>query len=482
MQPLRVLIIGGGVGGASLAHGLQRSGAPVDVKVFEREEHPHSGLHGYRVGISPQGAHALQQLLPEDLFKMFLHTSALPPKHFVMLDQHLDRLLAMNISSVPEDSVKKHDAQLPVDQEHSVSRMNLRQVLFTGLGDSLLLNKQFVRYELHDGGNCTVTAHFADGTSYDGDILIGADGSRSSVRKQLLPDEKVFETGIIALAAKFPLSVLSDKGKSNAPDLPEECQRAVTILVGKNGVGGSLHSMAFRDASQLDAAERDNFKDLLDRCEPSMQSWAHWALWGSEDKFQADIDQRKGKGVMDAAKDLIKQQGWSEGMLRLIELSDPSSAFSIRIKTSEPRKAGWEPSDHGVALLGDAVHTMAPGKGIGANTALKDALQLCNKLVALSSELKCDIDTPVVGPERRKLVKAAIGAYEEEMRGYAYPAVIASRSRMDARGWEHHYPLYSAILYWCMCTLLRLVDRSSGFKELMRRQMIKGRAREEASE
>nr|UUL71952.1 FAD-binding monooxygenase [Streptomyces tumemacerans] len=73
-SPFHVLIIGGGTGGMALAHGLKRAG--ISFAVYEREETRSSGLHGYRVGINPDGSRALKYLLPPTLFDTFLATCA----------------------------------------------------------------------------------------------------------------------------------------------------------------------------------------------------------------------------------------------------------------------------------------------------------------------------------------------------------------------------------------------------------------------
>ena len=61
-----------------------------------------------------------------------------------------------------------------------------------------------IRYEETPDGR--VVAHFDDGSSAVGDILVGADGGNSNVRAQFLPHAERVETGIVGIAGKVPLN------------------------------------------------------------------------------------------------------------------------------------------------------------------------------------------------------------------------------------------------------------------------------------
>jgi 2-polyprenyl-6-methoxyphenol hydroxylase-like FAD-dependent oxidoreductase len=89
---------------------------------------------------------------------------------------------------------------------------------------------------------------------------------------------------------------------------------------------------------------------------------------------------------------------WHPNLRELVETADEDTISVFPFRTS-PRLTAWEPSV--VTLLGDAIHSMPPTAGAGANTALHDANALRQALLS---------DAPVV---------EAIASYESAMRPHA---------------------------------------------------------------
>jgi salicylate hydroxylase len=176
--PLHVLIVGGGIGGLTLAQGLKKSG--VSVAVYERDRTITDRVQGYRVHINPAGGLALHECLPASLFDAFVRTCGRRSPGIRFVTERMKVLLAFDELGAP-----KQLGGDEVAQHRSVSRITLRQVLLSGLDDVVHFGKTFMRYEELPNG--CIRAHFEDGTTADGDVLVAADGGGSRVRRQFLP-------------------------------------------------------------------------------------------------------------------------------------------------------------------------------------------------------------------------------------------------------------------------------------------------------
>lgn len=363
-KPFHVLIIGAGTGGMALAHALKNNG--VSVAVYERDRTRLDFLQGHRVGINPEGTRALRACLSPELFDTFVATCAAPMRRGTLYTERLSELVSLEF---PLD----RDAS---NSEKSVSRVTLKQLLRTGVDDILHFGKHFTHYEHEADGR--ITAHFEDGSTATGDVLVAADGTRSRVRGQYLPHAKLDDAEMVSAAGKVPLD---DEVRAL---LPPHMTEGMSIILAPRGRFFILHTMEFPWDEERRPKNGIGEKDVeLISVWPGLQfdNTTDHLIWGialPPGLGPAGLAEAAGEQVIDIAKEM--SAGWSPVLHRLFELSDPTTcAVSTRQSTSVPIPA-WETSR--VTLLGDAIHTMTPGRGVGANTALKDAQLLADRLVA----------------------------------------------------------------------------------------------------
>ena len=437
----RVLVIGAGTGGLALAHGLVRAG--IDVRVYERDAVRTDGLHGYRVGIDPDGSRALHALLPADLYDTFVATCARAPRWFNMLTEQLQEVLALEIP-VEDD---------PVESEKSVSRMTLRQVLMTGLEDVITFGKEFTRFDRHADG--TITAHFADGSSATGDLLVGADGAGSRVRRQYLPQARQEEIGIIAIAGKLPIT------EESAALVPPRVFQGISMIQAPKGYACILHVMEFKwdrfgkIKNGIGGSDAELIKVWPGLQFDNTRDYINWGFSASADKFPDDVMERRGGDLAQLVLQMTPD--WHPNVQRLFELTDPSTCFPVNIKTSMPVDP-WPASN--VTLIGDAIHTMTPGRGVGANTALRDAVLLCAQIIDVAAG-------------RLEIVEA-VDRYQTKMIKYGFDAVLKSREQMTGDN-PIHKPLVGRLVLGVLRTAMRVTNHVRPLKDRMARSMLQYR-------
>ena len=166
----RALVIGGSVGGLFAAHWLRRTG--WEVTVFERVE---TGLEsrGAGIGTSEELAEALERL-----------------------DLPLEGSIGIQVDSrvcLDRDGHVTHEVHVP-------QQMSAWARVYRRLKDGFPLSQyrpgaELVRLEQDTAG---VTAIFADGTRERGELLVGADGLRSTVRGLLAPEAQPVYAGYLA--------------------------------------------------------------------------------------------------------------------------------------------------------------------------------------------------------------------------------------------------------------------------------------------
>jgi 2-polyprenyl-6-methoxyphenol hydroxylase-like FAD-dependent oxidoreductase len=173
----RALVIGGGIGGLTAARALARAG--LEVSVFERAARLEQIQVGGAIHVWHNGMRGLQRLgLAEQVEALGGAAATVQTAEF---RNWRGKLL---FSWSPQETQRLAGAPTV-----GVIRPELHRVLVGGLGDGVLqLGRECTGWEQGAAG---VVAHFEDGSSEEGDLLIGADGLRSAVRRGLLGEESL---------------------------------------------------------------------------------------------------------------------------------------------------------------------------------------------------------------------------------------------------------------------------------------------------
>ncbi|WP_411347001.1 FAD-dependent oxidoreductase [Paenibacillus sp. WLX2291] len=391
MSNLHIIIAGGGIGGLCLAQSLHKAG--ISCAVYERDLE--MGISGYRLHMNADGGNALRFALPDHLYELYVQTSRRTPRRemAILLDKNGIELGVRPHIGPANDPVLPHTA---------VNRKTLRQILLIGIEHLVHFGQKVTGYTQSDSG---VQVQLQDGTIVNGDLLIGADGINSVIRKQLLPDIDVIDTGTRALYSKLKLN---EKLATSLPDVffdgltsasddagtymaicPYQPRRAVTEAVAELAPGAAIeHVDDYIMVSLSIGPDAGISDDVLRQSAPQQ--------------------------LHDIMKKLTSD--WSGDLRKLVAHIDPDTIFPQTIRLLDPAEP-WTTSR--VTLLGDAIHAMPPSYGAGANLALKDAHQLAQQMIAMN-------DRPADWAEY-------VHAYEQQMRSYSYPILEMSSNKQTAR-------------------------------------------------
>jgi 2-polyprenyl-6-methoxyphenol hydroxylase-like FAD-dependent oxidoreductase len=385
-----VLIIGGGIAGLCLAQGMEKAGA--SFALYERDESPGVRSQGYRIGINTDGGQALHACVPENLFDLILETSTVPlTGRLIVFDPQLREQISRPLPAAARDVQAMLGAAVTTPLT-AVHRQTLREVLLHGIQEKVHFGKSLTGFDQTKGGQ--VRAHYSDGTHAEGDILIGADGTRSLVRKLLLPEARVSTLGY-AIYGKTPVEL------DTATWLPDNLLTGFSRIRAADGT--SLATGAFRKRRSLEGAAAEYAPGL--HLSPT-QDYLMWTLSGS--RLRASLRTRTPSELCALVSASLKD--WHPALCRLIDQADAEATFLVELRSAEPVKQ-WCASS--ITLAGDAIHSMSPGRGEGANTALRDAELLCRNLRSAIAQKQPHV--------------AAIAEYETEMLRYGFRAVSNSR-------------------------------------------------------
>ncbi len=401
-QSFHVAIIGGGLGGLCLAQSLRKSG--IRFTVFERDVSPSSRPQGYRIHIDPQGSLALHQALPEPLWQIFVATGGQFAQGFTVMTEQMRELISVRADLRKIDRIAQH---------RSISRIHLRRVLLAGIEDAVQFNKRFLRYEETQQGKIAV--FFEDGSSAEADLLVAADGIHSRVRRQYLPDADPVETGVVGIGGRIPLN-----GRAMQL-LPRQVFDGPIMVLPSSPF--SLFMALWKPAPEA----QEHLKLLGGEFAQDDEPYLIFSLGGKLERFgfESSSQALPAETLRQAMR--MAMTGWHPNLCALADCVDEAEFGLFPVRTSHPIPA-WKSSR--VTLLGDAIHSMTPYRGIGGNIALKDAALLSSQLAEVQSGQKSLLD--------------AVAAYENSMRTYAFAAVADSRKAMEMANGAKHPVLFPA--------------------------------------
>ncbi|MCV0349150.1 MAG: FAD-dependent monooxygenase [Nitratireductor sp.] len=335
---MKIGIAGGGVGGMATAIALQKQGH--DVTIFERARA--FGRIGADVNLTPNAVHALDGLGIGDLLR---RTAARPEYRISRTWDTGEETSRLPMSTAAEE---RYGAP-----QLTIHRADLLTALENALAENTIrFATEVTAAEQTDSG---AVAILSDGTRFEADVLIGADGIHSAVRHSLFGEDHPRFTGLVSYRAVFP----RERG-DGIPNLdsftkwwgPTPAHQIVTFPL---NLGTEI--FVFATTPQEDWTEEG------------------WTLPGDIDALRAAYADfhPEARALLDACETVTR------------------SALHVR----EPMER-W--SGGAITLLGDAAHPMVPFMAQGACMAIEDAVVLARAL---------DGVTPASVPEALKRYETA---------------------------------------------------------------------------
>jgi len=313
---LRVAIIGAGIGGLSLALALRERGMRADVY----EQAPELIEIGAAIALS---ANANREYARLGLIDDLAAASTLPTELIYRHWQDGSRIAAHPMG---DEYVKRFGAPY-----FGIHRADLQKTLSGAFGaEQLHLGCRLVNI-VEEGDSLVLT--FANGRVAHADVVVGADGVRSTVRRWVTGADDAVYSGTSAFRGIVPTE--------NLRSLPDP--HAIQFWMGPDAhllhyaIGGSGESV--------------NFFAVVET--PKM-----WLHDGSIAEVFEDVP-------------VASFRGWHPAVTEMIR--EAASPQRWALSTVRPLLRWYRGR---VVILGDAAHGMLPHHGQGANTSIEDAFAL----------------------------------------------------------------------------------------------------------
>ncbi|KAI0426551.1 FAD/NAD(P)-binding domain-containing protein [Xylaria sp. FL1042] len=329
-QHPRVLMVGAGLAGLTLAQGLrQRS---IAFRLFERRPRSY-GSQGHRFRISKDGQTRFRQTAAE---------------RYRFEPRYADARNLDYPEPTPVDPVT-----LPLD------RTWILQLLSLGLDNAIEYEREFESYEIVDG---LVHLNLTDGSVARGEVLVGADGIKSRVRKQLQPRRKLLDLERWIMWGRTPLT--TELKESLLPDLLSWCM----YMDHEANVQAVVEPMMWsKNVRQVSANRLPGFSDYV-----------YWVLCAAPFQYASQLP----KTVDGKATYLQKMsEPWHRDLRLLFDSAAHDLSACVPAISSKPDIEIVSADQTGRAtLIGDAAHAMSPMGGSGGDVAIRNAADLARTI------------------------------------------------------------------------------------------------------
>lgn len=378
-----ILISGAGLASLLLARSLLRASIPF--LIFERDSSISFRAQGYRLRLSSEGLSAIESVLgPDEFPKFWDKCGKTGGSGLAVIDAKTGSTSPATDapgkadegrSKLQKETLSSRDGKIV-----GISRGDMRKFFLSGCESFVHWSHNVTSYELTPSG---VHAVFADGSkSVEGEMLVGGDGIYSKIATQVSQGKlKTYDTGARGIHGQAPTTAFKDLGEG------------VWRMIDDSRPNGSVFVITNVRPGDMD--------------DPTVQFG--WTMGAQPGVIKAPNDNYAliGTPAAEIAKALTAN--WHPRIKPLFEEMAESEAAFWKITCSTPAGVPEWQNEPRVTLIGDAVHSMTPAGGIGANTAVRDSA-LLGRLLAEAGGTKDGVTA----------------AYEKEMRVYASEAVRTS--------------------------------------------------------